>query len=252
MDLNFKKYGESGAPLIILHGFLGSLDNWHTLSTQFANNFTVYNIDQRNHGKSPHANEHSIAHMVNDLNLFLKNNHLHAANIIGHSMGGKVAMQFALQYPEMTNKLIVADIAPRLYPQGHTDVFDAIFAVDLNRITSRKEAEEFMTPHITDFGTRQFLLKNLERNSNGTFSWKMNLDVLYKYYEEIIKSGSQFNNPSLFLKGGNSNYIQEKDLTQIKSLFPNYKLHTLPNAGHWLHAEQPELFYNTVTQFLNA
>lgn len=254
MQLNFKKYGNTNESIIILHGFLGSLDNWHTLSGKFAENYTVYNLDQRNHGKSPHAALHNIESMTDDLVNFMHDNQLGSSNIIGHSMGGKVAMQFALKNPNLVNKLIVADIAPRQYQPGHDAVFKAIFAIDLNTIGSRKEAEEAMLPFIADFGTRQFLLKNLDRNEDGSYSWKLNLKILHRDYDEIIKeinSETVFNNPTLFLKGGNSNYIQQKDLPQIAKLFTNYTIQTIPNAGHWLHAEQPELFYNAVTHFLS-
>lgn len=252
--LHFKHYG-CGEPLIILHGFLGTLDNWHTLSTAFAKKFSVYNIDQRNHGKSFHSDQHSISLMVNDLHYFMQEHQVGSANIIGHSMGGKVAMQFALNFSGMVNRLIVADIAPRAYKPGHNEVFNAIFAVDTDTVQSRKEAEEKMLPHLPDFATRQFVLKNLERNQNGKFNWKMNIKALHKDYEEILKavtSDNVFNKKALFLKGEKSNYITEADRQDILKLFPNTIFKEIANAGHWLHAEQPELFYTEVINFLTA
>ncbi|MFN4082178.1 MAG: alpha/beta fold hydrolase [Bacteroidia bacterium] len=252
--LNFKHYGENGESLIILHGFLGTLDNWHTLSTKFSQHFNVYNIDQRNHGKSFHTQSHTIAEMVEDLLWFINQNNLKKVNIIGHSMGGKVAMQFSLSHANLVQKLIVADIAPRQYPKGHDDVFNAIFAVKLNEIKSRKDAEEMMLPYLPDFGVRQFILKNLERKEDGTFTWKMNLEVLQKDYSEILKevtTENPFMGEVLFLKGGNSRYLQEKDLPQIFKLFPNAKVQTIAEAGHWLHAEKPDEFYRAVIDFLN-
>lgn len=252
LDLNFKEYG-SGDPLLILHGFMGSLDNWHTLANQFGSNRKVFTLDQRNHGKSPHTDKHSIALMVADLKHFIETQKLGSVSLIGHSMGGKVVMQFALEYPHMVEHLIVVDIAPRQYKRGHDDVFEAIFAVDLSRVQGRKEAEEMMLPYVADFGTRQFLMKNLERLEDGTYTWKMNLDTLHRDYEEIVKpieSDIPFMGKVLVIKGGNSRYISERDEQDFAVLFPNYVLQTIPNAGHWVHAEAPKLFFEAVENFL--
>ena len=254
MQLNYKEYG-SGEPLIILHGFLGSLDNWHTLATKFGAYFRTFAIDQRNHGKSFHSETHSLQLMVDDLKEFIELNQLKNVNLLGHSMGGKVVMEFALQYPQLTNKIIVADIAPRKYKPGHDDVFSALHAVDLTKIENRKQAEEAMTPFLPDFGVRQFVLKNLDRTESGAYKWKMNLRVLYKDYEEVtkeIESNRSFDNPVLFLKGSNSLYIKETDIPKIAELFPYFKLETIENAGHWLHAEQPEKVYQLVMNFLES
>ncbi len=253
MKLNFKKYGEGEIPLVILHGFMGSLDNWHTLATKFADFGAVITVDQRNHGKSPHTDKHSIPLMVNDLKLFLDQQNLETIYLMGHSMGGKVAMQFALEYPGMLEKLIIVDIAPRKYKRGHDDVFEAIYAIDLNAIQTRKEAELAMEKLMPDYGTRQFLLKNLDRNAEGAYLWKMNLPVLHTYYEEIIQeigSNRKFLNPTLVIKGASSNYISDKDDSDYIQLFPNYTLIEIANAGHWVHAEQPEMFFNEVADFL--
>lgn len=254
IQLNFKKYGEGATNLIILHGFLGSLDNWHTLATDWSkSDITVYAVDQRNHGKSPHTNTHAIADMVNDLYNFMQQLHIEKSIILGHSMGGKVAMQFALSYPMHTQKLIVADMSPRAYKHGHDDVFNAIKSVELIHIRSRKEAEESMKTFLGDFGTRQFVLKNLERNEDGGYKWKFNLETLYKDYENILletNSNNTYNGPVLFLKGGLSQYIREQDEVMIKKIFPHAEIAIIEEAGHWLHAEKPKAFYEFVLNFI--
>jgi pimeloyl-ACP methyl ester carboxylesterase len=252
MQLNFKKLG-SGEALIILHGFMGSLDNWQSLANEFAKSFEVYLIDARNHGKSPHTSTHSIAEMVDDLFDFMQQQHISQAHIIGHSMGGKVAMQFAVNYPNCVNKLVVADIAAKKYERGHDDVFEALYAIDLTKIETRKQAEEAMLPHVSEFSTRQFLLKNLERLENGTYQWKMNLGVLHRDYDEItqeVKSIMPITIPVLFLKGELSKYIKHEDWEQIQSIFPMAELKEISKAGHWLHADNPKEFYEKVMIFL--
>ncbi|MDP1727926.1 MAG: alpha/beta fold hydrolase [Bacteroidota bacterium] len=252
MKLHYKEYG-SGKSLIILHGFLGSLDNWHTLATRFGKSFNVFAIDQRNHGKTQHSPAHSIAFMVADLLEFVKEHKLSNISIIGHSMGGKVAMQFALEHPEIVENLIVVDIAPKHYERGHDAVFKALFAVKLNQLTSRKDAEDAMLPFLPDYGTRQFLLKNLERNADGSFQWKMNLPVLYENYEDMSREifyNLPFLGRTLFIKGEKSAYILKSDDTMIKTLFPNSTLITIAGAGHWVHADKPDDFYETVLNFI--
>ncbi len=251
-SLHFKEYGQ-GEPLLILHGFMGSLDNWHSFATQFGAKYHVYNLDQRNHGKSPHREFHSIPLMVADLKQFIGENKLSKVSLIGHSMGGKVAMEFALRYPELVNKLIIVDIAPKQYIRGHDDVFKAIFAVELNKVISRKDAENRMEPFVQDFGTRQFLMKNLDRAEDGSYKWKMNLNVLHRDYEEIIRSinsDTPFLGSTLVIKGGNSRYINTEDETDFEQLFPAYQLKSIANVGHWVHAEAPKEFYEMVNKFL--
>jgi esterase len=251
LQLNYKKYGE-GKPLIILHGFLGSLDNWHTLAGEWGKNgFEVYTIDLRNHGKSPHTEYHSIDLMVEDLKDFIQQQNLSTANLLGHSMGGKVVMKFALTYPNLVDKLIVADI----YKRGHDDVFEAILNVNLDAAQSRKEVEEAMKPFLGDFGTRQFILKGLDRGEDEKYRWKFNFETLYRDYTDVIQSISS-NNPfkgnTLFIKGGLSLYIKETDIADIRKLFPNVRIQTIENAGHWLHADKPKEFFEAVKLFLTA
>jgi pimeloyl-ACP methyl ester carboxylesterase len=233
---------------------MGSLDNWQTLAGKFGDFGNVITLDQRNHGKSPHTDIHSIPLMVNDLKLFLDQHKLETIYLMGHSMGGKVAMQFALDFPDKVEKLVVVDIAPRKYLRGHDDVFEAIYAIDLNKIQSRKDAELAMESLMPDYGTRQFLLKNLDRKEDGTYQWKMNLPVLHTYYEEItqeIGSNRKFLNPTLVIKGGKSNYIKQSDEADFLHLFPNYEITSIPNAGHWVHFDQASQFIQVIKSELS-
>lgn len=253
VHLNFKKYGEGLENLIIIHGFLGSLDNWHTLATEFSKDYIVYTVDMRNHGKSPHTENHNIKLMVNDLAEFMEQQNIASANILGHSMGGKVAMQFAFDYTDKVERLIVADIAPRQYKRGHDSVLEALNAVDFTKVTKRKDTEDIMMHLVPDFGTRQFLLKNLTTAANGGYNWRVNLNVLDRDYEEIIKPieyDGVFLKPALFLRGELSTYIKPSDELEIQEHFINAQIETISGAGHWLHAENPKEFYEKVIRFL--
>jgi pimeloyl-ACP methyl ester carboxylesterase len=253
MELNHKKYGDGLETFIIIHGFLGSLDNWHTLATEFSKDFTVYTVDMRNHGKSPHTESHNIKLMVNDLAEFMEQQNIASANILGHSMGGKVAMQFAFDYTDKVEKLIVADIAPRQYKRGHDSVLEALHAVDFTKVTKRKDVEDIMMHLVPDFGTRQFLLKNLTTAANGGYNWRVNLNVLDRDYEEIIKPieyDGVFLKPALFLRGELSTYIKPSDELEIQEHFIYAQIETISGVGHWLHAENPKEFYEKVIRFL--
>lgn len=252
MQLNFKTFGQ-GDPIIILHGLFGTLDNWQTIAKKLAEHYSVYIIDQRNHGRSPHVPELSYSLMADDLAEFMEQNWIYEAHIIGHSMGGKVAMQFALNYADMVNKLIVVDIGTEKNEPGHQLIFEALLGLELNQLKSRKDADEKMQSKIKDFGVRQFLLKNLTRNKEGSYQWKMNLGVIHENYENILDEvfgDEPFDRHCLFIKGGNSDYILEGDLNVIKQKFPIAELVTIENAGHWVHAEAPEVLLSTVLNFL--
>lgn len=251
MELNFKTYGE-GDPVVILHGLFGTLDNWQTTARQLAEHYTVYVPDLRNHGRSPHLPDMTYALMAEDLKAFMEAHWMFKAHIIGHSMGGKVAMQFALHNPDMTDKLIVVDIAPKAYEGGHQEIFDALFAMDLSKISERSEAEAFLAARIPERGVQQFLLKNLTRNKDGSYEWKMNLGVIYEHYADILApvSGDAFEGPSLFIRGGESQYILDSDLPEIQHYFPKAELSTIENAGHWVHADQPAALLEEVLAFL--
>lgn len=255
INLNYKKYGE-GEPLIILHGFLGSLDNWNTLATEWGKTgFEVYALDMRNHGRSPHTSEHTISLMVEDVRDFISIHKIKKINLLGHSMGGKIAMKFSLDFPDTVEKLIVADISPKEYKRGHDEVFKAIFNLDLQKVKSRKDAVELMKKDLPDESTLQFILKNLERNDDGSYSWKFNIDVLYKNYDEMINgiiSEKKFTGKTLFLRGGKSNYIHENDSELIHQFFPNAIIKTIENAGHWVHAEKSDEFSEVVLSFLKS
>ncbi len=254
MNLNFKTYG-SGQPLIILHGLFGMLDNWKSIATKLADQYMIYLVDLRNHGRSPHADEHTYELMADDLKFWMEDQWLYEANMLGHSMGGKAAMQFAHNFPEMLEKLIVVDIAPKQYSGGHEMIIDALSSIPIDNITSRKEVESILSQSIDDHGVILFLMKNLTRNKTGGFQWKMNLPVLKSAYEEHIMGGNTLNDvievPTLFIKGGNSQYISEEDNSRIDSLFNNADIHTIDDAGHWVHADKPLELIQKITEFLS-
>ncbi|WPP53496.1 alpha/beta fold hydrolase [Catalinimonas niigatensis] len=255
MELHYRSIGE-GQPMIILHGVFGTSDNLQTFGKLLAEDYQVYLLDQRNHGSSPHSEDFNYQVMAEDLYEFIKTHQLEKPIILGHSMGGKVAMFFATQYPDQFGKLIVVDIAPRAYPVHHQKILQALGAVKTDQITSRKEAEEQMEPYISDFGVRQFLLKNLKRtDDNKNFAWKLNLSVIRDNIENIgegIDDNVQVNKPVLFVKGAKSDYIKDEDEKLIKSIFPSARIVTIKNAGHWVHAEQPEQLFEEVSKFLKS
>ena len=251
MKLNFKKIG-SGPPLVILHGLFGSADNWYSISRELDKEFTMYLVDQRNHGDSPHAEEWNYEVMAADLLELLDDEGLDKVFLMGHSMGGKVAMNFAVNHPERVERLIVADISPRYYPVHHEVILDGLQSINLPEIQSRKEADDELAASIPDFGTRQFLLKSLGRNSDG-FYWKINLPVIVAHIEEVGKALEEdaiYKGKTLFLAGAKSTYIQEKDMESILTHFPKYQLKTISDAGHWLHAEQPKAVVEEIRSFL--
>lgn len=253
MQLNYKSFGE-GYPIIILHGLFGTSDNWQTIAKKLAENYTVYIIDQRNHGRSPHDDTFNYEVMAEDLQAFMESQWIYEAHVIGHSMGGKTAMQFALNYPDLVNQLVVVDIAPKAYEGGHQAIFEALFSLDLDKIDNRKTADKLLAKKIADFGVRQFLLKNLTRKKEGGFRWKMNLPVIYQNYNQIlstITSLDTFDNPTLFIRGGASDYVQDEDMQNINLLFPNAELTTVENVGHWVHAAAPTELLKLVKDFLS-
>mgnify|MGYP001076774479 CR=1 FL=1 len=244
-----------GKPLCILHGFLGMLDNWKTLGSLYAENgFCVHLIDQRNHGKSFHSPDFNYDILADDFLNYLNYHEIDNTALIGHSMGGKTAMQFACTYPERINKLLIADIAPKFYPPHHQDIIDGLNSIDTTNLKSRKDADEQLKKHIPNFGIRQFLLKNLHRNEDKKLCFKFNLDVLSEKMEEIgdnINSFDSFKGPTLFLRGDRSEYVTKNDMETIHKHFPIAYLETIDNAGHWLHAENPEQFFDKSMNFLN-
>lgn len=250
----YSKIEGEGKPLLILHGFLGMSDNWKTMAMQFAaNGFQVHLLDLRNHGKSFHSDEFSYETMSQDVYDYCKANNLEKIDILGHSMGGKTAMLFATLHPERIEKLIVADIGPKFYPQHHQSILEGLNAVDFTKKPSRNEVDEILTKYIPDFGTRQFLLKSLYWQEPGQLAFRFNLAVFNNKMDEIGKSlpeNAIFTKPTLFIRGGNSNYILDEDFKNIKQHFPDSKIETIPNVGHWLHAENPKFFYEITSSFL--
>ncbi|MEX0812860.1 MAG: alpha/beta fold hydrolase [Chitinophagales bacterium] len=254
MRLNYKSFGK-GEPLIILHGLLGSLDNWQSIARKLSDDYKVYIVDQRNHGKSPHSEEHTFESMQQDLLELMDSEEIEKANILGHSMGGKTAMLFAIKNPDRVNKLIVVDIANKAYGRGHDDIFKALMAVPIDEIESRNEAEEVLAKYIPQKAIRLFLIKNLDRlGSSDNFTWKMNLDALWENYDRIseVLPNGVFEGNVLFLKGEHSPYIQKADEALIKKQFPKAVIKTVPNAGHWVHAESPKEFLKILKAFLES
>lgn len=260
MKLFYRKFGE-GQPLIILHGLFGQSDNWNTLAKQFAENgFEVYTLDQRNHGLSPHSDVWNFKAMSQDVLEFMNEHQLKNVILLGHSMGGKTAMQLAIDHPENIDKLIVADIAPKYYPMHHQGVMEALQAVDFNIVKSRKEVEEVLSLYISDFGTKQFLLKNIFWIDDTEMAWRFNLKVIIQQIENVGQEVTHIGDATpvdkvcdvstLFIRGEYSNYILDEDVELITELFPNSKLETLSGAGHWLHAEKPKEFFESVMKFI--
>jgi pimeloyl-ACP methyl ester carboxylesterase len=253
MQLHFEQSGK-GRPLIILHGLFGSLENWRTLSKIFSRSFHVFALDQRNHGRSPHSAKFTYQALADDLHEFMEEQELPSAYILGHSMGGKTAMLFTLTFPDMVDKLVVVDIAPKAYPRGHDDIFDALFSLDLAAIKTRQEADAALAKKIPDLTLRQFLLKNLDRTESGAFQWRIALNEIHQGYSEMIKAlawdGQPFSQPTLFIRGAHSDYIKDSDMLTIKALFPHARMATIANAGHWVHAEATQEFAQTVLDFL--
>lgn len=253
MELHTRIEGE-GQPFLIIHGFLGMSDNWKTLGTQFAQQgFQVHMLDMRNHGKSPHSEDFTYEAMVQDVYDYCEKNHLGKIHLLGHSMGGKIAMFFATTYPEKVDKLIVADIGPKYYAPHHQTILAGLNAVDFSIKPSRAEVEETVSNYIKDFGTRQFLLKSLYWVEPGQLGFRFNLDVFNRKIETIGKAlpaENHFDRPVLFLRGDKSDYILDVDFETIRHHFSDVEIVTIANAGHWLHAENPRDFYESVIGFL--
>lgn len=253
MKLFSKKYGENGQDLIIIHGLFGMSDNWNSLGKQFAKYCKVHLLDLRNHGRSPQSNDFNYDVMCEDLLEYMQDNGIKKAIILGHSLGGKVGMKFAFTYPEKVEKLLVADIAPRRYSTAfHENILKILYRLPLEYFAKREEIDGVLAEQITDRGMRLFLLKNLYRNENKEFAWRFNIDVLLEKVSNIQQADfieGVCNIPTHFLRGGNSDYINSEDEHIIEKHFADYSIATFDGAGHWLHAQQPERFYNEVMGF---
>ncbi|MBS9768763.1 MAG: alpha/beta fold hydrolase [Flavobacteriaceae bacterium] len=248
-----------GKPIVILHGLYGSSDNWFTIGKALAEKgFAVHLIDQRNHGRSPHSDEHNYTALVADLKEYLTDHNLTEIALLGHSMGGKTAMLFTLTYPEIVKKLIVVDIAPKFYPKNydnHLYILDTMLKVNLAKASTRKDIAKMLTPYIKKKSVVQLIMKNLSRDKVNNFEWKINIKALAQNLDDITGGTDGWDNknctvPALFLRGENSDYLSLEDDFLIKKSFKNMELTTIPNAGHWVHAEQPELVLKTILYFV--
>lgn len=251
IKLAFREIG-NGPPLLILHGLFGSSDNWQTFAKMISDHYRVISLDIRNHGLSPHTDDFSYELITSDLLEFVRDQGLESFYLMGHSLGGKAAAHFALNYPEKVSRLILLDIAMKAYPPHHEVYFKAMLSMDLDKITTRAEADAWLLPDIPTVAVRQFILKNLVRDENGKFRWKFNLDALYQHYDKIniaIESARPFLHPVLLLSGEYSNYIQPEDEPEMKTLFPLMDHIPIPDAGHWIHADQPVKLKEVVLEF---
>lgn len=253
--LHSQIFGE-GTPLLILHGFLGMSDNWKSMGMKYAEKgFQVHLIDQRNHGRSFHLEEFSYDVMAKDLLQYIEHYKLEKINLMGHSMGGKTAMLFAVTHPEKVMRLLVADIAPKFYPAHHHTILNGLNSLDFNKIHSRTEADRELARYIPETPIRMFLLKNLYWKTREQLALRINLPVLSESMDEIgeaLPSGTIFEGKTLFLKGGNSEYVLKNDKELICTHFPNAQIESVPNTGHWLHAENPKVFFEKSLSFLTT
>ncbi len=255
MQLNYKKFGDTGSTILILHGLLGSLDNWQTIARQLSVSHQVYIVDQRNHGRSPHHTKFNYEVLVNDIVDFCAKHQINSTAIIGHSMGGKVAMLLALQYPSLIEKLLVVDIAPAFYDGGHEFILFAMAEAPVHVTVDRNDIDTFLQKRIPEWGVRQFVLKNLSRDENGKLEWKCNLPILIQNYRVLMDfppTENRYNGKSYFIKGAQSVYINDKNWNTCLQYFPNSELIVIPNAGHWTHAENPTEFLNAIQKIVHT
>jgi pimeloyl-ACP methyl ester carboxylesterase len=255
MELFYRKTG-SGRPAIILHGLFGMSDNWMTIARRIARKHTVYIPDQRNHGQSPWSDDFSYDLLADDLAGFIRKHGLEQVRLIGHSMGGKVAMNYALRHGDEIDKLVVVDIAPRAYTSTHfKSYFDALMRIDLNSMNARTDVDQALAKSISNPAIRQFLLKNLQRNDDNTFSWKVNLRAIYQNLDQMfvaVDGQASYKGETLFVSGGKSGYIRYTDHTLIRELFPLSEIVTIPQASHWIHSDAPEEFCNHLRRFFSS
>jgi len=256
MKLNFNQQGQpqgTAPAVILLHGLFGSLSNLAGIAKALSDSFCVYQLDLRNHGASPHDDSMTYPDMANDIVEFMNDHGIEHAHILSHSMGGKVAMQLALNYPQRINKLIIADIAPVTYPRQHNPVLDGLQLLKQSTIESRKQADELLIPYVNEAPVRAFLLKNLVRTVSSNYNLRLNVSAIVSNYPSLAAAptGTPFTGPTLFLKGSESAYIQNKHKDDIQQLFPEAKIKVINGTGHWLHSEKPDTFNLLVKQFLN-
>lgn len=251
MKLYSRVLGE-GQPLLIIHGLFGMSDNWQSLAKRYADYFEVHLIDQRNHGRSPHADEFSYLHLSNDIHQYIVDNQLNNVIIIGHSLGGKTAMKFAVSYAEFLSKLIIVDISPRFYPIHHYKIIEGLKMLDFSILESRSQADAVLSEYIEEGDVRQFLLKSMYWKEKGQLDFRFNLKSISQNIAnvgEALDNEANCSTPTLFIKGGNSNYINDDDEDLIFKHFTDVEIQTVEEAGHWLHAEKPQEFFEMTVRF---
>ena len=247
-----KQVGE-GAPLVILHGLFGSLDNWMGIAKALGSQFTVYLVDLRNHGRSFHDEVFDYPSMSQDLVQWSQSVNLGEFHLMGHSMGGKVAMHYAQANPEKLRKLVVVDIAPKAYPVHHESILQGLGTMNPLQLESRQQADQHLSQYVPEAGVRQFLLKNLKRNESGQFDWKLNLPAIRDNITAVgaaLPPQPHIDLPALFVRGQHSDYINEQDMAPIKGQFPQAVIETIAGAGHWVHSENPQAFLQVVGNFM--
>lgn len=251
----FAKAAGEGRPVVLLHGLFGAGGNLGALSRALREQFRVYSLDLPGHGGSAVPTPFNLPGMAASLTGWMDEQGIDAAGFVGHSLGGKVAMEVALSAPGRVAALVVADIAPVHYPPGHDDVFAALFAVDAAQCRQREEAQLLLAQHVSDPGVVQFLLSDLRRDAAGVLRWRLALQALHAAYPELARApagGRSYAGPVLFIKGGESNYLKDSQRPVIEALFPAAQVRVLPGTGHWLHVEKPEVFNGIVQRFLAA
>jgi esterase len=254
LELAHIVHGATGAPVVILHGLLGSARNWSTFARQLGATRRLFALDLRNHGASPWADAMTYDQMADDVRAFLARQGLQAAAVIGHSMGGKVAMRLALAHGEQVDRLVVVDIAPVAYRRGFHAYVEAMRTLDLSQISRRSEADALLAEPIDDPRVRGFLLQNLVSGKDG-LAWRVPLQALADNMPAIMgfpEPGGieRYDGPTLFVTGGRSDYVRPEHHAEILRLFPNAQIIAIPDAGHWVHAEAPQQFLEVVGAFL--
>jgi esterase len=268
MELFYREKGKGEKTIIIVHGLYGSSDNWLSVAKDLEKDFRIILVDQRNHGQSPHSDEHSYQVMAEDLFELVQNLNIEKATLMGHSMGGKTVMRFCLEHPEMVEKMIVVDIAPKSYGSfsnygeataDHSEIIDALASIDPSGFEDRKEIDKALKDHFPQKRLRAFFMKNLRRRKDGTYEWEINLEALKNNMQEIMDGFSDLSPQTekkmpetIFIRGEKSPYIQENDSMSINRFFPGSQIVNIPGAGHWVHAEKHDLFLKTVRYFLET
>ena len=250
MKIYHREMGE-GKPMIILHGLFGFSDNWQTHAKKLSEYYRVILVDLRNHGRTEWSDEFSYELMADDVIELCDDLGLEEIILVGHSMGGKVAMHVAAKKEELLEKLVIVDMGIKEYPMHHDHILDGIHAVKLDDVSARREAEDQMDAYIDSYGVKQFLLKNLYWKEKGQLAWRMNVEVLEREMPEILgafKSEEIFT-PTLFIRGAQSNYILDEDISTLELQFPDMELETIEGAGHWVHAEAPDEFIESLLGF---